>query len=811
MIPLADGAPTPVWHLPLIAVAVGFGLAEVFVVHMRLGRNAYAFSLSEIPLVVGLFFVRPDLLILARLASALVVFGVRRTPVRKAAFNLSLFALEVAVAVIVWRSILGDADPLGPRGWVATVVVALVTSLLVLVLVSVAIAIDTRQRPPTLSGVLSLGQVADLVNAVFALVVVYVLSVDWRAGWMLGVVIVVLVLAHRSYERLQRRTESLEQINVFTSEVGQQLDIEEVVATVLERVRAAAGAEIIQIRLRGEDGEDRTWGMGTDDAAEPTSRPTDLLQTFAPLLTPEALLVPRNTKNPALRAALRAAGVQDLLAVQLRVDGQPIGTLAIADRLGDLDTFTNDDVRQIGVLANHAGVALANASRADLLRRQAAKREHEAMHDDLTGLANRRMFSQRLSQSLAEDSAAVLLLDLDRFKEVNDTLGHQLGDDLLCLVAKRLSDVAPSNALVARFGGDEFAVLLPRADEPGAVACASLVRDGLSRPFDLAGLAVAVDASVGVALAEPGEEAVGVVRQADVAMYVAKRTRQGVQVYRHDLDGYDPTRLGLLADLRDALTANAFTVVYQPKVAIADGHVQGVEALVRWNHPRHGLVGPDDFIPLAETSGLITPLTMLVLRAALDQNCAWREAGTDLTVAVNISTRSLADPTFVDQVARILASTAMPAGALTLEITETSLMAEPEQAIEALHRLRDLGLRLSVDDLGTGHSSLAYLQRLPVDEIKIDRSFLQAMPSQAAEAVIGGIVDLGHRLDRQVVAEGVENEFAWHRLRAVGCDTAQGYWISRPIAGQEIPGFVETWHDRHRAVDQVSGVGHTGQ
>ena len=799
--PMGAGAPTHRWHVPAIAVAVGFGLAEVFVVRLRLGRDAYAFSLSEIPLIVGLFFANPGLLILARLGSAALVFFWRRTPARKVAFNLALFALEVTVAVVLWHAVLGDGEALGPRGWTATLVVALVTSMLGSGLVSLAIALHTWERPSMLSDVLSLGQVADLVNAVFALVVVYVVSVDWRAGWILAVIIFVLVLAQRGYERLQSRNESLEQINRFTGEVGQQLDVDAVMVAVLTRVRTAAGAEIAQIRLHENQGADREWGLEQEGPPVETGSRSELLDTVDSMLATEPVLLPRSTKDPALRAALVKAGVRDVLAVALCVDGRRIGTVAVANRLGDRDTFTKDDAQQVVVLANHAAVALSNTARAEQLRNKAAEREYEATHDGLTGLVNWRKLTEVLEAVLTDRTAAVLLLDLDRFKELNDTMGHQVGDDLLRLVAKRLVEVAPSYATVARLGGDEFAILLPETDRSGALACTSMVIDGLSRPFDLSGLSIAVDASVGVALAQAGEEPVSVVRQADVAMYAAKSSRRGVEVYRQELDGYDPARLGLLADLRDAIAANSFSVVYQPKVDVADGHVHGVEALVRWNHPHHGLIGPDDFIPLAENSGLITPLTMLVLRSALEQNDAWRAAGLQLTVAVNISTRSLLDPTFADQVARILASVALPADALTLEITETSLMAEPERAIAELQRLSRLGLRLSVDDLGTGHSSLAYLQRLPVDEIKIDRSFLQALPDEASEAVVGAIVDLGHRLNRQVVAEGVESEFAWHRLRALGCDVAQGYWISRPIQATDVRSFVETWHGTWLATD----------
>jgi len=791
--PLGEAVSTSRLLVPLAVVTVGFALAEVCVVHLRLGRHAYAFSMSEVPLVIGLFFVRPDLLVLARLAAAVVVFAWTRPRWRKTAFNLALFGLEASVALVVWRALLGGSDPLGPWGWAATGVVALTTSLLGSGLVALAIAVDTGERPSKLSDVFGLGQLVDLVNAVFALVVVYVVSVDWRASWMLVVVILVLVVAHHANERLYGRTERLEQVNRFTGDVGHQLDVDGVVRAVLAGVRDAVAAEVLQIRVTGESAP-RVWSLrpSRPDAALADTA-ADLLDAFPAPADSGVVLVPRTTRDGALREALRRTRVRDYLAVPLQVGGDRIGTLAVADRIGDVDTFTDEDARQLEALANHASVALANAARADQLRRQAAEREYQAMHDDLTGLANRRMFHRRLSEVVSSRPASVLLLDLDRFQEINDTLGHQMGDDLLRLVAHRLTEVAPRGALVARFGGDEFALLLPGEDRLGALAGASVVRAGLARSFDLAGLAVAVDASIGLAVADTAADADGVVRCADVAMYAAKRARSGVEVYHPDLDGYDPTRVGLLADLRDAVATGGFTVAYQPKVALSRGHVVGFEALVRWRHPRHGPVGPDEFIPLAEHSGLITPLTMLVLRAALQECERWRDAGADLSVAVNVSPRSLLDPTFVDEVAHALAAVAVPARALTLEITETSLMADPNRAIEALHQLRRLGVQLSVDDHGTGYSSSAYLQRLPVDEVKIDRSFVQPMPGEDSEAIVGAVIDLGHRLGRRVVAEGVETAAAYERLRALGCDCAQGYWISRPLPADAVDECLAGW------------------
>jgi diguanylate cyclase (GGDEF)-like protein len=778
------------WIWPVLVTA-GFLGAELVVVHLRLGRDAYTFSLMEIPLVLGLFFVRPDLLVLCRLAGAGLAFIWQRKAVQKAAFNCSMFALETAGAVAIWNAVLGDHDQLSPRAWLATLLAVLFTSALGSTLVSTVITISTGHRPHPAVEVFSLGQLGDLANATFALVAVYVLSQDWRAGWMLLVFAAVLIVAYRSYEGARRRSESLEQLNRFTELVGREVQLEAVVHRVMVEARAAFDVEVVQLRLSRPGEQVRDWVLQGDVAESGNAL---LVTSLEPLVTVDPLLLPRQSRSAQLSELAEKAGVRDCLAAPLRSEGRRLGTLVVADRLGDVQTFTRADVKQIQALANHAAVAIDNAARADLIIRQAAEREHRAMHDDLTGLANRRLFSVRLAESLAQANASVLLLDLDHFKQVNDTLGHEVGDRLLCQVAERMIDALSPSTLVARFGGDEFAVLVPGADILAARACAELVRDALRRPFDLDGLAVAVEASVGVAAAARADDPISVVRWADLAMYAAKEARSGVEAYRDELDHADSSRLGLLADLRMAVAANALDVHYQPKVDVKTGQITGVEALARWQHPSLGRIGPDEFIPLAEQSSLITPLTMLVLRTALRDCETWRRTmGPTYSVAVNIAPRSLLDSAFVDEVARALAVVAVPASALTLEITETSLMADPNGSVVALHRLRELGVRVAVDDLGTGYSSLAYLQRLPVDEIKIDRSFLAEFSHPQARAVVRAIVDLGHGLGRHVVAEGIEDEETFQALRELGCDTAQGFWLARPLPFDELISLVEQW------------------
>jgi diguanylate cyclase (GGDEF)-like protein len=446
----------------------------------------------------------------------------------------------------------------------------------------------------------------------------------------------------------------------------------------------------------------------------------------------------------------------------------------------------------IGLLALGGFLLLTLGYQRQLIR-QAAASQHQALHDPLTGLPNRELFADRVGQAIRTADrqlrpAALLLLDLDRFKDVNDTLGHHHGDLLLGEVATRLTGVLRQVDTVARLGGDEFAVLLPDVDAAGAPAVADKLRAALHQPLTLDGVGIDLDASIGIAVyPDHGDDAAELLQHADVAMYAAKQTHAGFVIYDASVDQHSPRRLALLGGLRRALERDQLVLHYQPKADLQSGRVYGVEALVRWQHPDHGLLGPGEFIPLAERTGLIHPLTRWVLDAALRQAGEWLRAGHELSVAVNVSTRSLLDRDFPDQVADRLAAWGVPAGCLMLEVTESAVMADPALALEVLGRLHAVGIGLALDDFGTGYSSMAYLKALPVDELKVDRSFVGHMASSNSDAVIvRSTIDLGHNLGLHVVAEGVETQDAWEKLKALGCDTAQGYHLGRPMPAADL-------------------------
>ncbi|MFF4322469.1 putative bifunctional diguanylate cyclase/phosphodiesterase [Streptomyces sp. NPDC001568] len=422
----------------------------------------------------------------------------------------------------------------------------------------------------------------------------------------------------------------------------------------------------------------------------------------------------------------------------------------------------------------------------------ARARAEEQLRDPLTGLPNRQWLLERAWSALDEAErlgtrSALVLIDLDRFRAVNDTLGHLAGDRLLLQIADRLRQALPQDAEVARLGGDEFAVLLPVADSTtSAQRVARHLVAELSSPLDLDGLTLVLEASAGLAVfPDHALDAEGLLRRADVAMYQAKRDRTGVEVYESKRDSNTPDRLGLLGDLRRALDAGEVELHYQPKVRF-DGQVAGLEALVRWVHPERGRVPPDEFIAIAETSGLMPHLTEYVLETALAQVARWRAQGLKVPVAVNVSPRDVHTPGFAGAVAARLARHGVPASGLQLEITEHVLLEDPQRAADTMAGLTGHGVKMSLDDFGTGYSSLVHLRRLPVSELKIDRSFVARLAVDAQDAeIVRCTVDLAHSLGLLVVAEGVEDDETWERLRDLGCDAVQGWLVAAAMPPQE--------------------------
>jgi diguanylate cyclase (GGDEF)-like protein len=436
--------------------------------------------------------------------------------------------------------------------------------------------------------------------------------------------------------------------------------------------------------------------------------------------------------------------------------------------------------------------------------RDAMVSEHQAMHDALTGLPNRVLFSDRLNQQILSgqsdgSSLGVMMMDLNHFKEINDWLGHHYGDLLLQEIGPRLRGALRGSDTVARLGGDEFVILLPRV--PGhdsACRVAEKLLQVLQRPFEIKGLALQVGASIGIAFSPAdGDDVETLLQRADVAMFLAKESGRGYELYSAERD-YSSDRLALAGEMGSAIDAGEIGFYYQPITDLRTGRVVSAEGLARWIHPEHGLLSPAQFIPIAEQSGLIRPLAMTLLKAALQEQRRWRDMGLELDLAVNVSPRQLLDQHFPDDLAALLSEHNASASALTLEITESSMMADPMRSEGVLGRLHSMGVKIAIDDFGTGYSSLAHLRHLPVDAVKIDRSFVMNMSSSASDArIVRSTIDLGRNLGLAIVAEGVETEDTCDELLTLGCDRAQGYFLSRPVPPEE---FVQ-WLQKHRSQD----------
>jgi diguanylate cyclase (GGDEF)-like protein len=427
------------------------------------------------------------------------------------------------------------------------------------------------------------------------------------------------------------------------------------------------------------------------------------------------------------------------------------------------------------------------------LAEKQAENEYQALHDSLTGMPNRMLFQQRLVEAIAEgrrkgERIAVMLIDLDHFKEINDTLGHHFGDLLLQEIGPRLSSVLRDNDLMARLGGDEFGIVLPELpSEDAAMRIADRLLEELETPVSVEGLALDVSGSIGIALfPTQAQDAEALLRRADVAMYAAKENGGGYELYADDMDRHNPARLTLIGQVRPALESGEFVLYYQPKVRLSDGRAAGAEALIRWDHPSLGLLSPDEFVPLVEKTVLLRPLTHHVIETVLKQWREWADMGIRIPIAINVSARSLLDQELPEQVEAQLRRWDVPPAFLRMELTESFLMGDSGRSSQVLDALSDVGVGLSIDDFGTGYSSLSYLKRLPIEEIKIDRSFVMQMHVDANDfMIVRATVDLGRNLGLRVVAEGVEDLATFDRLAEFECDEAQGYYISRPLSAIE--------------------------
>jgi diguanylate cyclase (GGDEF)-like protein/PAS domain S-box-containing protein len=508
-----------------------------------------------------------------------------------------------------------------------------------------------------------------------------------------------------------------------------------------------------------------------------------------------AILVPSEREGDLDAVNRRLGGgelVEQFETVCVRKDGTRIEVEST------LSPFMDGSGRIIGVSTISRDISARKQAELDL-RRLSELNRHQAEHDGLTGLPNRGCFRKRVEQAIATADGnrlglAVLLIDLDRFKEINDTLGHHCGDLILVELARRFESILRQSDTIARLGGDEFGMLLPQlVDSPRDVEqVLERILAALEQPFRIDELPLCVEASIGIALCpKHGTDVDLLLQRADIAMYAAKKAGVAHALYAEDIDHHDTGSLTLLSELPRAISDHELFLHYQPTIDLRTGEVTSVEALLRWRHPTRGPIPPSEFIPLAEHTGLIRSLTRFVLDEALGQNKRWEGQGHPLTVAVNLSMRNVHDPTLPSQVAELLREWDLPGARLTLEITESAIVSDPARAKSVIEQLSALGVTISIDDFGTGYTSLAYLARLALDQIKIDRSFVLNMHRDPKDAaIVRSIVTLGHDLGLEVIAEGVETKVAWDELALLGCDRIQGFYISRPLPANELSGLL---------------------
>ena len=767
--------------------------------YLDVGETRVAVCFNAASLAAALLVLPPGLAVCALLGGQVVASrSLLRRPHLLAA-NVAMCLLGTGWATLlhgVSRSAIESSGGV-MVGVLAGVSVASVTSTFVVGLLGIRLMGGKPDvRTTTIAGALHL--VLSIIVAVLVAGGVYLAR---RSPWWLlgpaGILGFAALLAQR-YAVVEQRYQRTKGLYQFSALLERTIDVgQEKAASVLVELTTLLNARRVDLVLQTHNHLNEIVRL-TSDGDGSVSLELSLLEEqllSGPAGKPQLLLA---THGPDSTAELARYDARQLIHVPLGQEGYAVGVLTVIDRPGYGHNFGAADLALCEALAQHMGLWLTRARLAERLHRELEMREHQAHHDDLTGLPNRRQLGRLLPDVIGAaaerlEHVGLVLIDLDRFKDVNDTLGHAAGDRLLIDVATRLAHLLPLGSLVARLGGDEFAVILPPAGSAdGAMALCEQVANAFVDRFSVDGVELLVEASMGVVIA-PGDGADldTLLRRADVAMYEGKRGHVRLVRYDPALDPHSPDQLSVTAALQRGIETGELLMHFQPKIDIATGMVAGVEALVRWNRGGAELVPPDKFISQAEHSGLAGPLFTEVLNLSLAQARKWHNEGLVLGVAVNMSARNLADPDLAVVVGEALSRFRLPPGLVTLELTENAALANPVLAQQALARLLSLGVRIALDDFGTGHSSIRLLRDFPIQELKIDRSFVGAMHHDAdAYAIVGNLTRLARDLRLGVVAEGVEDLVTHQALVDLGCDSAQGWYYARAADGESITAWL---------------------
>ena len=786
----------PSMRLPFWMLLIGFAVAERFVVHIHFRHSAHSVSLGEVPLVFGLLFATGQDVILAGVLGRLVVLAFhRKLPPIRLAFNLGLFFLGNCIAVLVFHAVVTSAATINPRVWAAAALATAASSVSAALLISIAVSVT--------EGVLSPRQVArglctDLAvttaNTSVALCAAVLVFHDGTAGLLMVVPITAMFVTFRAYLLERQRHERLEFLYEAARTLSNSPEIGRALEGLLEQALEAFRAEVAELIFFSPDGSDalRTTVRADGAARVLEGIESDIAEALRSLIERQGLgaAAMSDIADGRLAGYLESRDLSDGLFAVLKGERTWIGAMMLGNPSGVVHTFSPDDVKLFETLANNTSVALENDRLGQAvwqMKELQGELQHQASHDPLTDLANRSLFAERVGDALESSpgSVSVIFIDVDEFKTVNDSLGHAAGDELLITVARRLSDCVRPSDLVARLGGDEFAILLGRvSSQDESIEVAERIIRRIGERFAIGGQKISVRASAGIATGD--RRSVGpeeLIRNADVAMYQAKQAgKHGYALFEPGTEVPVPKRHDLKQRLMEAVKHESLVIHYQPIVELETGEVMACEALVRWLDGPRGLVHPHSFIPIAEEIGVIAAIDRSVLQQACRDAQRWqRQCTTPPAVHVNVSPVELRDDGFLCGVAAALEQSSLSPGQLRLEITESVVLQDTEQTIATLRELRKLGIGLALDDFGTGYSSLSHLRSLPIDCLKIGKTFVDSLEKGGIDReFVRTILELAAGLDIDVVAEGIESGCQLATLRELGCGFGQGFYLGTP-------------------------------
>jgi diguanylate cyclase (GGDEF)-like protein len=786
LVPLAE----PVDPVRLVAVFIGLVAAESFNVDFEFRKQGFSWSASELAFVMALVAVGGAWTAVAWAFAVGIVSLAQGYPRAKAVFNVTVVVLEACAAVAILR-VLPTGDISEPRVWVSYLVAVLTASLLGVALIAAAITATQGYPGRTLwASILVPVLLVGPVSVVVGLSVLLLVSVTPWAWLLIAPLVIALALLYRRFAAVTREGHSVERVYDFARRVEQVSPDEAGTRQIVEAVRELLNADRVALWLPPYlDEEPRLVVVAENGAVwyDGPGDPDDVFRRRAVGSVEGPIRVCLGRADAEEAAAMVRRGVSDLLGAPVMTAAGEPGYLEVCDRRSDIVSFADSDTAALDSMLTHVNAAIRHQQLLSQIR-------YDADHDRLTGLPNRQRLAAEVDQVLAEDPvtarAGLILAALGNYTEVTDTLGHAASDELLLVTAGLLREHAPPHAVLARMEGEQFAVLLPGLSLAATERAARRLREAASTRARVAGLDLEVTLRIGVAAAPVhGTDAGTLMQRADVALLAAADSG-GVASYHPVLDQQSLRRLQLGTELEQAMADGQISVVFQPIIDAQSSDIVSVETLVRWAHPRYGDIAPDDFIHLAEQIGRIGAVTDHVLDLALARCRRWLDQDIALSVAVNLSAHCLTEHDLVARVRRALQRHGVPGELLTLELTEGSVVDDSVRDSTVLADLHALGLRLSMDDFGTGYSSLSQLRQLPIDEVKIDKSFVLGMSTSQGESFIArSIIELAHNLGLRVVAEGVEDELTRNLLTDMGCDKLQGFLVSRPLPDDRL----ESW------------------